>query len=141
MEQLDAAICYVFWKHKNDGVYNAEGWDSRFPDRYMWDASDGMMHLTKLNKLLSMILYKKDAVMHDWAMTMLPGTAARSVDGMVDNHLLGVIQMFNWGGVSQEEMERAEKRKRDAEELIFIPCRDYPNCRKSKRCEYIHTDA
>ena len=63
------------------------------------------------------------------------------MDGMVGKHIQGAIQMLSRGGVTQEEMERAEKRKRDAEELIFIPCRDYPNCRKGKRCKYIHTDA
>ena len=138
MRDLDDVISYTYYKHKQDGVFNAEGWHTQYPDRFMWEAQDGMVHCTKLNKLLFMKLFKMDPNLYMWLKGNLGGIATRNVDAMIGNHLQGMIRVIRKGGLNEEERQRIETRKRNVEEIIFQPCRDHPNCRRAKRCKYLH---
>ena len=57
---------------------------------------------------------------------------------MVGGHLQGMIRVVRRGGLNEEERERVETRKRNAEEVIFQPGRNHLGCRKAKRCKCLH---
>ena len=50
-----------------------------------------------------------------------------------------MIKIVRRGGVKEEEKDRMETRKRNSDECLFMPCRDWPTCRREKRCKYMHT--
>ena len=104
----------------------------------MWENQDGMVHCTKLNKLLFMKLFKMDPNLYMWLKGNLGGIATRNVDAMVGGHLQGMNWVVRKGGLNEEERQKIETRKRNVEEVIFQPCRDHPNCRRAKRCKYLH---
>ena len=135
---MDNAIGYTFYKHKEDGVFDKEGWGTMSPGRYMRSRAEGIQCMTKLNRLMLMKLFKLDQEMHDWVLANLPGATAWDVDAHVGSSIQGAIKLIRKGGTTPEEKERMAKRRRDEEPMKIAPCRDWPRCKRDKRCKYMH---
>ena len=139
MLELDDAITYVYGMHKHDGTFNKDGWIMHFPDRYKSNAEEGLLHITKLNKLMLMKLHMLDQDMFAWALRLIPGNMSWDVDSMFGTNIQGLVRAAQRGGVTEEERQRIEKRRRDSNECKFIFCRHWPrDCKHEKRCKYLH---
>ena len=141
LAMVDDAIVYVFWKHKQSGgVFNGEGWNTTYPDRYLWNAEDGKKCMTKLNACLWMKLHLIESDMVTWMELTMPTGPAKDVDALVGAMLQGAIRIARKFGLPcPEERERVAARKRGHSEVVLQPCREYPGkCRRDEACKYIH---
>ena len=69
-----------------------------------------------------------------------PFSPAQNVDAMVGAVLQGGIKLARRNpDIDIDEKERLQTRKRDSREVVFQPCRDYPNkCKREDDCKYVH---
>ena len=69
-----------------------------------------------------------------------PFGPAQNVDAMVGAVLQGGIRLARrHPDIDSDEKERLQTRKRNSREVVFQPCRDYPNkCKREADCKYVH---
>ena len=139
--KLGDAITYIFHKHEESGKeFNKAGWRTNYPDRYLWNVEEGRECLTKLNRCLWMKLYLIRPSILSFMLELEPFSPAQNVDAMVGAVLQGGIKLARrHPDIDADEKERLQSRKRSSREVVFQPCRDYPNkCKKEDGCKYVH---